>query len=74
MKNDSNTTLSTRSFSMFKLIRKFIASQHINASTYRCFGTYHIKLNDLDRTAAEDLLSRLVNRLNLVPATLAAAA
>ena len=68
------TTISTRSFSMFKLMRKFIASQHINASTYRCFGTYCIKLDALDRAAADDLLSRLISHMNLVPASLAAAA
>ena len=74
MKKDSNTTLSTRSFSMFKLMRKFITSQHIIASTYRCLGTYYIKLDDLDRAEADDLLSHLISRMNLVPATLAAAA
>lgn len=68
-KNSSTTTLCTRSYYLFKLMRKFISRQQINASTYRCFGTFNIKLTDLDRTQADELLNRLTSKLNLVSAT-----
>ena len=73
-KNSSYTTLCTRSYSLFKLMHRFISRQHINTSTYRCFGTFNIKITDLDRAQADELLNRLTSKLNLVPATQLSAA
>ena len=73
-KNSNSTTLCTRSYSLFKLMRNFISRQHINASTYRCFGTFNIKITDLDHAQTDDLLNRLTSKLNLVPASQLAAA
>lgn len=73
-KNSSTTTLCTRSYSLFKAMRRFISRQHINATTYRCFGTFNIKLIDLDHAQVDELLNRLTSKLNLVPAAQLAAA
>ena len=73
-KISSTTTLCTRSYSLFKAMRRFISRQHINATTYRCFGTFNIKLIDLDHAQADELLNRLTSKLNLVPAAQLAAA
>ena len=73
-KNSSYTTLCTRSYSLFKHMRNFISRQHINATTYRCFGTFNIKITDLDRAQADELLNRLTSKLHLVSASQYAAA
>ena len=73
-KISSTTTLCTRSYSLFKAMRRFIPRQHINATVYRCFGTFNIKLIDLDHSQVDELLSHLTSKLNLVPASQYAAA
>ena len=73
-KISSTTTFCTRSYSLFKAMRRFISRQHINATTYRYFGTFNIKLIDLDHAQVDELLSHLTSKLNLVPAAQLAAA
>ena len=73
-KNSSTTTFCTRSYSLFKAMRRFITHQHINATVYRCFGTFKIKLIDLDHAQVDELLSHLTSSLNLVPVSQYAAA
>ena len=73
-KISSTTTFCTRSYSLFKAMRRFFNRQHINETTYRCFGTFNIKLIDLDHAQVDELLSHLTSKLNLVPAAQLAAA